>query len=123
MASSALGRILLVSSAYAVELLVWMGICGCGCPNSLSVHRMDTAVLALMNNAPSSASAAGDVTALIICKMFNTALLLMGISSVPAINMWLPALLRAFWFRQVGRVAANCKFHVACLVSDNGIFL
>jgi hypothetical protein len=57
---------------------------------------MDTAVLALMNSALSSASVADDITALIICKMFNTAPLLMEISSVPAINMWLPALLQAF---------------------------
>jgi hypothetical protein len=55
-----LGRILLVSSACAVELSVWMGVCGCGCPISLSVCRMDTAVLALMNSAPNSASAADD---------------------------------------------------------------
>ncbi len=96
MAFSALGRILLVSSACVVELLVWMGVCVCGCPNFSSVRRMDTAVLALMNSAPSSASAADDITALIISEMFNTAPLLMGISSVPAINMWPPALLQAF---------------------------
>ena len=95
MAFNAFGRILLVSSACAVELSVWMGVLGCVCPNSSSVCRMDTAVLALMNNAPSSASAADDITALIICEMFNTAPLLMGISSLPAMNMWPPALLRA----------------------------
>jgi hypothetical protein len=73
-----------------------MGVRGCGCPNSLSVCHMDTTVLALMNSTPSSASAADDITALIIFEMFNTAPLLMGISSVPAINMWPPALLQAF---------------------------
>ncbi len=96
MAFSALGRILLVSSACADELLVWMGVRGCGCTDSFSVRRMDTAVLALMNSVPSSASAADDSTALIIYEMSNTAPLLMGISSMPAINMWPPALLRAF---------------------------
>ena len=96
MAFNALGRILLVSSACAVELLVWIGVCGCGCPISLSVCCMDTAVLALMNSAPNSASAADDITAFIICEIINTAPLLMGISSEPAMNMWPPALLQAF---------------------------
>jgi hypothetical protein len=57
---------------------------------------MDTAVLALMNSTPSSASAADDITALIICKIFNTTPLFMGISSVPAMNIWPPALLQDF---------------------------
>ncbi len=83
-----------MSSACAVKLLVWMGVRGCGCPNSSSVRCMDTAVLALMNSMPSSASAADDITALFICKM--TAPLLMGISSMPAINMWPPDLLQDF---------------------------
>ncbi len=56
---------------------------------------METAVLALMNNAPSLTSAAYDITALIICDMLSAARLLMGISSVPAMNMWPPALLQA----------------------------
>ena len=96
MAFKALGRILLVSSVCAVEFLVWIGVHGCGCPISSSVFCMDTAVLALTNSAPSSTSAADDITAFIICEMFNTTPLLMGISSEPAMNMWLPALLRAF---------------------------
>ena len=84
-----------MSSACAVALSVWMGVRGCGCPISSSVCRIDTAVLALMNSAPNSASAADDITAFIICKIFNTAPLLMGISSEPAMNIWPPALLRA----------------------------
>jgi hypothetical protein len=84
MAFNALGRILLVSSACAVALLVWMGVRGCGCPNSSNVRRIDTAILALMNSAPSLASAANDITALMICELFNMAPLLMGISSMPA---------------------------------------
>jgi hypothetical protein len=35
-----------------------------------------------------------DMTAWIICEMLRTAPLLMGISSFPAMNMWLPARLR-----------------------------
>ncbi len=84
-----------MSSACAVELSVWMGVCSCGCPNSSNMRCIDTAVLALMNSAPSSASVVDDITVLIICKMFNTAPLLMWISSVLAINMWPPAWLRA----------------------------
>ncbi len=95
MAFNALGRILLVSSAWAVKLLVWMGVQVCRCPISLSVRCMETAVLALINNAPSLASAADDITALIICNILSTAPLLMGTSSMPAINMWPPALLQA----------------------------
>ncbi len=86
MTFDALGRILLVSSVCAIELSVWMGVCGCKCPISLSVCRMDTAILALMNSAPNSASVADDITAFIICEIFNTAPLLMGISSKPAMN-------------------------------------
>ena len=85
-----------MSSACVVELSVWMGVRGCGCPISLIVCRIDTAVLVLMNSAPNSASAADDITAFIICKIFNIAPLLMGISSEPAMNMWPPALLGAF---------------------------
>ncbi len=39
--------------------------------------------------------AADDITALIICNIFSTAPLLMGMSSLPAMNMWPPALLQA----------------------------
>ena len=76
-----------MSSVCAVELSVWMGVRGCGCPISSSVCRIDTAVLALMNSAPNSASAANDITAFIICEIFNTAPLLIGISSEQAMNM------------------------------------
>jgi hypothetical protein len=95
MAFNALGRILLVSIAWAVKLLVWVGVHVCRCPISLSVRCIETTILALMNNAPSVASAADDITTLIICKILSTAPLLMGMSSVPAMNMWLPALLQA----------------------------
>ena len=94
MAFSAFGRILLVSSACAVELSVCMGVRVWGWPNSSSVVCTETAVFALMN-APSSASAAGDTTDLIICDMMRTAPLFIGILSSPAMNMWPPAWLRA----------------------------
>ncbi len=87
MAFSALGKILLLSSACAVALSVCIGVGGCGWPSSMRVCCMDTAVFALMNRAPNSASAADDMTAQIIWEMFRTAPLLMGISSLPAMNM------------------------------------
>ncbi len=39
---------------------------------------MEIAILALMNNVPSLASAANDITALIICVILSITLLLMG---------------------------------------------
>jgi hypothetical protein len=65
MALSAFGRILLVSSMCVVELPVWIGVHICGWPSSLSILCIATAILALMNSAPSFASAAEDITALL----------------------------------------------------------
>ena len=96
MALSAFGRILLVSSACAVALSVCIGVWGCGCPSSVSVCRIEMAIFALMKRAPSSASAADDMTARIIWEMLRTAPLLMGILSCPAMNMCPPARLRDF---------------------------
>ncbi len=92
MAFNALGRFFLASSAWAVKLSVQMGVRVRRCPISLRVCCIETAVLALMNNAPSLVSAADDIIALMICKILSTAPLLMGVSSVPAMNMWPPAL-------------------------------
>jgi hypothetical protein len=60
------------------------------------ILRINTAVIALMNNAPSLASAAEEITARIICNMLSTAQLLVGISSFPAMNMCPWARLQAF---------------------------
>ncbi len=94
MALGAFGKMLLVSSTCAVALFVCIGVCGCGCPSSICVCRIETAIFALINRAPSSASTADDMTAQIICKMLRTAPLLMGISSFPPMSMWPPAQLR-----------------------------
>ena len=100
MALSALGRILLVSRACAVELSVCTGIQGCGWPSSLTVCRMDTAVFALMKSAPSLASAADDITARIICEILRMVPLFFGMSLLLAMNIWPPARLRAFAFER-----------------------
>ena len=72
MVLSVFGKILLVSSACDVALSVCIMVRGCGCPSSISICRIEMAVFALMNRAPSSASAADDMTARIICEMLRT---------------------------------------------------
>ncbi len=72
MALSAFVNILLVSSACAIALLVCIGVHDCGLPSSASVwHTKKTAVSALMNRAPNSASTADEMTARIICKILT----------------------------------------------------
>ena len=90
-AFNALGIILLVRRSFADLLSVWIGVRGWGCPSSSRVCRMATAVFALMNRAPSSASAADDITAHIICEMLRTAPLLSGMSSFDDMNICPPA--------------------------------
>ncbi len=90
------GIFLLVSRSCAVLLSVCIGVGGWGWLSSSSVWRMEMAVFALMKRAQSSASAADDMTACIICKMLSTAPLFVGMSYLPAINMCPPARLRAF---------------------------
>ncbi len=85
-----------MSSACAVELSVSIGVRVCEWPNSLSVVHMEMLVFALMNNSPSSASAADDMTDFIICKVLRAAPLFIGIFLSPAMNMWPPAPLWAF---------------------------
>ena len=57
--------------------------------------RIETAVFAFINRAPSSASAADDITARIICEMLRTAPLFAGMSLFDDINMCPPARLGA----------------------------
>ncbi len=95
-AFNAFGIILLVNRSCAVMLSVCIGVGGGGWPSSLSMWRMETAVFALMKRVPSSASAADDMTAQIICEMLRMAPLFVGMSSLPAINMCPPVGLRAF---------------------------
>ncbi len=57
--------------------------------------RIDTAFFAFINNAPSSASAADDMTSRMICEMLRKAPLFVGMSSFDDMNMCPPARLRA----------------------------
>jgi hypothetical protein len=90
MAVSAFGNILLVSSACAIALSVFIVLRGCGWPSSVRVWCIKTTVFTLMNRAPNSVSAADDMTAQIICKMMRKSPLLKGMSSFPAMNMCPP---------------------------------
>ena len=91
MALVRLGWMMLVMMPSAVELSIWMGVGGCGCPNSSSRCRSGIASRALMYKAPSSASAAEDITALIICAIMSIAPLFHGMSSFSERKKWPPA--------------------------------
>ena len=56
---------LLLHTPCAVDFSVWMGVCPCGCPISISALQAGMASLALRKIAPISASAALDITVLI----------------------------------------------------------
>ena len=51
-----------------VELSMWMGVGGCGCPSSSKVRHITLASFAFKNKAPSSASAADAATNLRIVQ-------------------------------------------------------
>jgi hypothetical protein len=80
---------------HAVELSIWTGVGGCLCPSSSNVVRIGTAILALINSPPSSASAANDITALIIFATVCTALLSRGSFSSSLKKKCPPVWLRA----------------------------
>ncbi len=73
-----LGWILLLITPLAIKLLVWIGVCGCGWPISVSICHKYTASRALRYSAPNSASTADDMTAFMIVAMVKNALLLGG---------------------------------------------
>ena len=99
-----LAMILLLISPSAFLLSVWMGVCGCGCPSSLSVLRMGTNVLAFKNNAPSSASADDDITFWMIVDRLRTAQLFGGIFF---------SLDRKWWpFHAIVHYFRKCKMHL-----------
>ena len=62
-----------ITNPRAVVLSVWMGVGGCGWPISSAVVRAGIAWREFMYRAPISASAADDMTALMIWAIFNMA--------------------------------------------------
>ena len=95
MALVRLGCMMLLTMPSAVELSIWMGIGGCVCPSSSSRLRSGMASSALMYRAPSSASAAEDMTDLMICAIVSIAPLFRGTLLFSKSKKWLPARLQA----------------------------
>ena len=88
--------ILFVTMPYGVELLVCIGIGGCGWPISDRVCLICVAILLLMNSAPSLASAVDDMVCLVICAMLQIASLLGGKVVSVGMKKCPPALFLAF---------------------------
>jgi hypothetical protein len=86
---------LLFTTLSAVVLSVCIGVGGSLCTKYSSVCQARMASLQLMYRAPISASAADDMTALMICEIVRIAPLLLGIVSLFDMKKCPPALLRA----------------------------
>ena len=93
---SLLLTILLVITPCAVVLSICIGVGGFFPPISPRAWRVGMASLQLMNSAPSLASAADDMTALIILATVNTDPLLGGTYVLLDIKKFPPAMLLAF---------------------------
>ena len=88
--------IFLFTTLKAVVLLVCTGVGGCLCPMISSACRAGIASLQFMKRAPSSASAAEDITALMIWETVRMAPLFDGMASSLDMKKCPPALLLAF---------------------------
>ena len=93
---SRLLEIFLLTTPKAVVLSVCAGVGGCLCPMILSACRAGIASLQLMKWDPSLASAAEDITDLMIWETVRTAPLFDGIASSLDMKKCPPALLLAF---------------------------
>ena len=113
-----LGWILLLATPTAVLLSICMGVLGCLWPISSRVFLAGTASLALMNIAPSSASAADDMTDLMMWAMFSTAPLLGGSGTSLDRKKCPPFPASRFGFAEVGCVTVSCEYHFARFVRD-----
>ena len=79
----------------SVKLSVWIGDGGCFQPISINVWRMGTISLDVIYSAPSSVSAAEDITNLMIWGIVRIAPFRSGVRSFSDKNMWDPARLHA----------------------------
>ena len=93
---SRLLAIFLLTNTKAVVLLVCTGVGGCLCPMISSACHSGIASLLFMKRAPSSASAAEDITALMIWETVRTAPLFDGMELSLDMKKCPPALLLAF---------------------------
>ena len=78
-----------------VVLLTCILVGGCGYPNSSNVNHRIFASFTFKKSAPSSASAADDITFFMICVMVRTAPLLGGSAESADMKKCPPARLRA----------------------------
>ena len=74
-----------------VKLLVWIGDGGCFQPISMNVWQMGIIFLAIMYIAPSFASAAEDITNMMIWAIVRISPFHLGVGSFSDKNMWAPA--------------------------------
>ena len=95
-----LSLILWLFTPSAIELLVWIGVCGCGWPISASICHKYAAYFAFKYRAPSYASAADDITVLIIIATVRIGPLLEGHSSLLDRKNCPLAQLRSFFLLQ-----------------------
>ena len=86
---------ILLTTPAAVELYIWIGDGGCFQTIYINVWRMGTISLAVMYSAPSSDSAAEDITNLMIWEIVRIALFHLGVGLFSDKNMWAPARLSA----------------------------
>ena len=87
---------IVLTTPSTVVLLVCIGVGGCLCPISSSACCADMDYLQFLYRAPSSASAAEDITALIICAVVRIAPLFGGSGESLGMKNWPCALLQAF---------------------------
>ena len=85
----------LLTTPAAVELSAWTGDVGCFQTISINVWWMGTISLAVMFSAPSSSSAAENMTNLMIWAIVRIGLFHLGVGSFSYKNIWARERLRA----------------------------
>ena len=85
----------LLTTPAAVEFSVWTGDGGCFQTIYINFWLMGTISLAIMYSAPSSASAAEDMTNLMIWETVRIGLFHSGVGSFSDKNIWAPVRLHA----------------------------
>ena len=102
----------LLTTPVAIKLSVWIGDGGCFQNISINVWRMGTIYLAVMYSEPSSASAAEDITNLMIWEIARIAPFHSGVGSFSDKNIWAPERLRAvdLWNGPILTIAQIIKF-------------
>jgi hypothetical protein len=88
------GTVVLFVTPTAVELSVWIGLCGCGHPMSIRVCWWGTISRLAIKSAASSASAAEAMINMIMVPIVRTAPLKHGYGSSSKRKMCAPALLQ-----------------------------